>query len=117
MAWSPGVQCRNQFLGSRWDGDLPGPHDLPCRNLLGYGVDVDGSGSVSMSGSDELNYRGLAEITTKESFFTNTVARLSGAALKDGKLQFPFRIGGTIDSPVFSRGKGDKDVDATQNHR
>jgi uncharacterized protein involved in outer membrane biogenesis len=84
-------------------------------DLDGYGVDVDGSGSVSVSGSDDLNYRGLAEITTKESFFTNTMARLSGAALRDGKLQFPFRIGGTIDSPVFSKGKGDKDVDAVQN--
>ena len=73
--------------------------------------------SVSVSGSDELNYRGLAEITTKESFFTNTVARLSGASLKDGKLQFPFRIGGTIDSPVFCKGKGDKDVDAVQKPR
>ncbi|HET9306285.1 MAG TPA: AsmA family protein [Candidatus Sulfotelmatobacter sp.] len=83
----------------------------------GYGVDVDGSGNVSVSGSDELDYRGLAEITTKESFITNTVARLSGATLKDGKLQFPFRIGGTIDSPAFSKGKGDKDVDAVQNKR
>jgi uncharacterized protein involved in outer membrane biogenesis len=81
-------------------------------DIDGYGVDVDGSGSVSVSGSDELNYRGLAEITTKESFFTNTIARMSGAKLKDGKLQFPFRIGGTIDSPLFSKGKGDKDVDA-----
>jgi uncharacterized protein involved in outer membrane biogenesis len=86
-------------------------------DIDGYGVDVDGSGSVSVSGSDELSYRGLAEITTKESFFTNTIARLSGATLKDGKLQFPFRIGGTIDSPVFSKGKGDRDVDAVQNHR
>jgi uncharacterized protein involved in outer membrane biogenesis len=86
-------------------------------DIDGYGVDVDGSGSVSVSGTDELNYRGLAEITTKESFFTNTIARLSGATLKDGKLQFPFRIGGTIDSPIFSKGKGDKDVDAVQGHR
>ncbi len=86
-------------------------------DIDGYGVDVDGSGSISVSGSDELNYRGLAEITTKESFFTNTVARLSGATLKDGKLQFPFRIGGTIDNPVFSKGKGDKDVDAAQKPR
>ncbi len=86
-------------------------------DIDGYGVDVDGSGSVSVSGSDELNYRGLAEITTKESFFTNTVARLSGASLKDGELQFPFRIGGTIDNPVFSKGKGDKDVDAVQKPR
>jgi uncharacterized protein involved in outer membrane biogenesis len=83
-------------------------------DLDGYGVDVDGSGSVSVSGSDDLNYRGLAEITTKESFFTNTIARLSGAILKDGKLQIPFRIGGTIDSPVFSKGKGEKEVDAPQ---
>ncbi len=86
-------------------------------DIDGYGVDVDGSGSVSVSGSDELNYRGLAEITTKEGFVTNTIARLSGATLKDGKLQFPFRIGGTIDSPVFSKGEGEKDVDAVQNHR
>ena len=83
-------------------------------DIDGYGVDVDGSGSVSVSGSDELDYRGLAEITTKEGFFTNTVARLSGATLKDGKLQFPFRIGGTIDSPIFSKGQGDNDVDAGQ---
>ena len=79
----------------------------PVIDIDGYGVDVDGSGSVSVSGSDELNYRGLAEITNRESFFTNTIAPLSGATLKDGKLQFPFRIGGTIDSPVFSKGKGD----------
>jgi len=86
-------------------------------DIDGYGVDVDGSGSVSVSGSDVLSYRGLAEITTKESFFTNAVARLSGATLRNGKLQFPFRIGGTIDSPVFTKGEGDKDVDAAQNHR
>jgi len=86
-------------------------------DLDGYGVDVDGSGSASVSGSDELNYRGLAEITTQKGFFTNTIARFSGATLKAGKLQFPFRIGGTIDSPVFSKGKGDKDVDATQGPR
>jgi uncharacterized protein involved in outer membrane biogenesis len=83
-------------------------------DIDGYGVDVNGSGSVSVSGSDTLNYRGLAEITTKENFFTNSVARLSGATLKDGKLQFPFRIGGTIDNPVFAKGNGEKDVDAVE---
>ena len=83
-------------------------------DIDGYGVDVDGSGSVSVSGSDDLNYWGLAEITTKEAFFTNTVARMSGASLKNGKLQFPFRVGGTIDSPVFSKGKGEKDLDTVQ---
>jgi uncharacterized protein involved in outer membrane biogenesis len=86
-------------------------------DIDGYGVDVDGAGSVSLTGSDQLDYRGLAEITTKEGFFTNTVARMSGASLVDGKLQFPFRIGGTINNPIFSKGKGDKDVDAAQKPR
>jgi uncharacterized protein involved in outer membrane biogenesis len=87
-------------------------------DIDGYGVDVDGSGSISLSGSDDLNYQGLAEITTKEGFFTNTFARLfGGATLKDGKLEFPFRISGTIENPIFSKGKGDKDVDDARNHR
>jgi hypothetical protein len=73
-------------------------------DIDGYGVDVDGSGSVSVSGSDELDYCGVAQITTKQGFFTNTFARLSGATLVDGKLTFPFRIGGTIENPTFSKG-------------
>jgi uncharacterized protein involved in outer membrane biogenesis len=90
--------------------------DLELENLRitskvidvdGYGVDVDGSGSVSVSGSDELNYQGVASITTKQGFWTNTFARLAGAKLKDGKLSFPFRIDGTIENPKFSRGAKD----------
>jgi uncharacterized protein involved in outer membrane biogenesis len=75
-------------------------------DIDGYGVDVDGSGSISVSGSDELDYSGVAQITTKQGFFTNTFARLSGATLVDGKLTFPFRIGGTIENPTFSKGHG-----------
>ena len=74
----------------------------------GYGVDIDGSGSVSVSGSDQLDYRGTAQITTKQGFFTNTFGRLSGGKLVDGKLTFPFRIRGTIKNPIFSKGEDDK---------
>jgi len=76
-------------------------------DIDGYGVDVDGAGSVSVSGSDDLSYQGMASITTKQGFLTNTFARFEGAKLKDGKLSFPFRVRGTIESPVFTRGKGD----------
>lgn len=92
--------------------------DLELENLRitskaididGYGVDVDGSGSVSVSGSDEMDYQGVAAITTKQGFLTNMFARIEGAQLKDGKLTFPFHIGGTIDNPVFAKGsKGEK---------
>jgi uncharacterized protein involved in outer membrane biogenesis len=77
-------------------------------DIDGYGVDIDGSGSVSVSGSDDLDYRGTAQITTKQGFFTNTFGRLSGGKLVDGKLTFPFRISGTIENPVFSKVNGDK---------
>jgi uncharacterized protein involved in outer membrane biogenesis len=73
-------------------------------DIDGYGVDVDGSGSVSVSGSDELSYQGRAAITTKQGFFTNLFARFEGATLKDGKLSFPFRIEGTIEHPKFAKG-------------
>ena len=74
----------------------------------GYGVDIDGSGSVSVSGSDALDYRGTAQITTNQGFFTNIFGRLSGGKLVDGKLTFPFRIRGTIQNPIFSKGDDDK---------
>ena len=73
-------------------------------DIDGYGVDIDGAGSVKVDGSDELDYEGVAQIATKQGFFTNTFARLAGATLKDGKLTFPFRVGGTVDAPVFSKG-------------
>jgi uncharacterized protein involved in outer membrane biogenesis len=88
--------------------DLELDHERLSSKVIdidGYGVDVDGSGSVSLSGSDELNYQGVAQITSKQGFVTNLFARLAaGATLKDGKLSFPFHIGGTIDNPVFARG-------------
>ena len=71
----------------------------------GYGVDIDGSGSVSISGSDELNYQGVAEIVSRQGFVTNLFARLAGGTLKDGKLSFPFHVRGTIDNPVFAKGE------------
>jgi hypothetical protein len=72
-------------------------------DIDGYGLDVDGSGDVSVSGSDELNYRGVATVTTQQGFFTNLFARVEGATVTNGKLSFPFRLEGTIEQPKFSR--------------
>jgi uncharacterized protein involved in outer membrane biogenesis len=72
-------------------------------DIDGYGVDVDGSGSLNVDGSNELNYEGIAKITTRQGFFTNTFARFAGADVKNGLLSFPFHVGGTIDTPVFSK--------------
>jgi uncharacterized protein involved in outer membrane biogenesis len=88
--------------------DLELDHERILSKVIdidGYGVDIDGSGSVSISGSDELNYQGVAEIVSRQGFVTNLFARLSGGTLKDGKLSFPFHVRGTIDNPVFAKGE------------
>jgi uncharacterized protein involved in outer membrane biogenesis len=88
--------------------DLELDHERISSRVIdvdGYGVDVDGSGSMSITGSDELNYQGVAEIISKQGFVTNLFARMAGGTLKDGKLSFPFHVGGTIDKPVFAKGK------------
>jgi uncharacterized protein involved in outer membrane biogenesis len=72
-------------------------------DIDGFGLDVDASGRVSASGSDALSYRGVATITTKQGFWTNTFARIGGAALTDGKLSIPFLIQGTIENPMVLR--------------
>lgn len=72
-------------------------------DIDGYGVDVDGTGSFNVDGSNELNYDGIARITTQQGFFTNTFARLAGATVDHGLLSFPFHVGGTIETPVFSK--------------
>jgi uncharacterized protein involved in outer membrane biogenesis len=88
--------------------DLELDHERILSKVIdidGYGVDVDGSGSISISGSDELNYQGVAEIVSRQGFVTNLFARLHGGTLKDGKLSFPFHVRGTIDNPVFAKGE------------
>src|ERR1700730_8816712 len=88
--------------------DLELDHERISSKVIdidGYGVDIDGSGSVSLSGSDELNYQGVAEIVSRQGFVTNLFARLNGGTLKDGKLSFPFHVRGTIDNPVFAKGE------------
>jgi uncharacterized protein involved in outer membrane biogenesis len=71
-------------------------------NIVGYGVNAQCSGSLNVTGAGSLDYQGVAEILATQGFFTNTLARLSGATLRNRKLSFPFRVSGTIENPKFS---------------
>ncbi|HVB08316.1 MAG TPA: AsmA family protein [Candidatus Acidoferrales bacterium] len=70
--------------------------------VVGYGVNVQSSGSVHVTGADSLDYQGVAQIVTKQGFLTKLFARMSGASLKNGELSFPFQVSGTMDKPTFS---------------
>ncbi|HVB58387.1 MAG TPA: AsmA family protein [Candidatus Acidoferrales bacterium] len=70
--------------------------------IVGYGVDVQSSGSVHVTSAGNLDYQGVARIVTKQGFLTNLFGRMSGASLKNGMLSFPFQVSGTMDNPTFS---------------
>ena len=75
-------------------------------DIDGYGVDVDGSGSVSVSGSDELELSRVGGDYHQGGLLHQHHRPALRSHIKDGKLQFPFRIGGTIDSPGIFQGEG-----------
>jgi uncharacterized protein involved in outer membrane biogenesis len=71
-------------------------------NVDFYGIDVRCSGSLGVTGGGGLDYSGVASVLNTQGFFTNMMARMSGAKLEKGKLSFPIRIEGTLQNPKFS---------------
>jgi uncharacterized protein involved in outer membrane biogenesis len=70
--------------------------------LAGNGVDVEGSGTMTMAGEGSLDYQGVAKVAASSNPLTNALVGLSGAKLAEGKLTFPFTLGGTLANPKFS---------------
>jgi uncharacterized protein involved in outer membrane biogenesis len=71
--------------------------------LVGNGVDVDGSGSMTMAGDGTLDYQGDASLAASGSNPMGTVlGGLAGAKFANGKMTFPFTVGGTFAKPKFS---------------
>jgi hypothetical protein len=69
---------------------------------VGNGVDVDGSGSMTMGGEGSLDYQGVAGIAAGRNPLGDIVGGLAGASFANGKLSFPFTVGGTFAKPKFS---------------
>ena len=49
-----------------------------------YGIDVQCSGSLGATGGGGLDYKGMASVLNSQGFFTNMLARMSGAKLEKG---------------------------------
>jgi len=72
-------------------------------SLVGNGVDVDGSGSMTMAGEGSLDYQGDASLAAGGSNpLTTVLGGLAGAKIVNGKMVFPFAVGGTFAKPKFS---------------
>jgi hypothetical protein len=69
--------------------------------VAGNGVDAEGSGSLTLAGAGSLNYEGTARLAAKKNPLSEVLANISGATFADGKLSFPFTIGGTLRNPQF----------------
>ena len=55
-----------------------------------------------MTGGGGLDYRGVASVLNSQGFFTNLVARMSGAKWEKGKRSLPTQSEGTLQNPKFS---------------
>lgn len=70
--------------------------------IIGNGVDVDADGSLALAGEGSLDYQGVAKVTANQNALTSIVAGISGATYADGKMAFPFTLGGTLQNPKFA---------------
>jgi len=70
--------------------------------VVGNGVNVDGAGSMTMAGAGSLDYAGVAKVAAGQNPVAGIMAGLSGATVADGKVSFPFTLGGTLQQPKFS---------------
>jgi hypothetical protein len=69
--------------------------------IIGNGVGVDGSGSLTLAGAGSLDYQGVAKINAGQSALTNILVGLGGVTLANGRLSFPFSVTGTLQNPRF----------------
>jgi hypothetical protein len=70
--------------------------------VVGNGVEAEGAGSMTMGGAGSLDYQGVAKVVAGQNPISNILASFSGATFAEGKLSFPFTIGGTLEAPKFN---------------
>ena len=76
--------------------------------IVSNDLNVDASGVLDLAKNNQINYTGTALAPARQGGLTNLVTNISGATFSNGKLSFPFALGGTLDNPKFSlkTGKG-----------
>jgi uncharacterized protein involved in outer membrane biogenesis len=78
--------------------------------LIGNGVEVGGSGNLTMAGEGSLDYQGDASVAADEK---NPLASLlggfAGASFANGRMTFPFSVGGTLAKPKFALKGGSRE--------
>ena len=71
-------------------------------SVVGNGVGIDGAGTLSVAGDGSLDFTGIAKLAAAQNQVTDVLMGLTGATFSEGKLSFPFRLGGTLDHPKFT---------------
>jgi uncharacterized protein involved in outer membrane biogenesis len=69
--------------------------------VVGNGLDAEGTGSTTLLGAGTLDYQGVANLAAGTNQLSSVLAGLSGATMSNGKMSFPFGIGGTLSAPKF----------------
>ncbi|MBI4164180.1 MAG: AsmA family protein [Acidobacteria bacterium] len=70
-------------------------------SVVGTGMNIDGLGALTLAGEGSLAYDGIAKLAAAQNPLTNLMGGLTGATYEEGKLVFPFAVGGTLSNPQF----------------
>jgi uncharacterized protein involved in outer membrane biogenesis len=74
--------------------------------IVGNGIDVNASGSLSLAGGGSLDYQGVAQVAATQNALTSLVGSMAGATIANGKMAFPFNLAGTLQNPKFTLKSG-----------
>jgi uncharacterized protein involved in outer membrane biogenesis len=69
--------------------------------ILGNGIEMDVTGSLSPEGAGRLDYQGVGKIDAQRNGYSSVLAGILGSKISGGKITFPFTLTGTLESPRF----------------
>jgi hypothetical protein len=69
--------------------------------IVGNGIEMDVSGSLSLEGAGRLDYQGVGKIDAQRNGYSTVLAGILGSKISEGKITFPFTLTGTLESPRF----------------
>lgn len=69
--------------------------------VVGTGMNIDALGALALAGEGSMAYDGVARLAAAQNPLSNLMGGLTGATYEDGKLVFPFAVGGTLSNPQF----------------
>jgi uncharacterized protein involved in outer membrane biogenesis len=75
--------------------------EISSFHVIGKGITLGGSASLDLASQDRLQVDGVAGVAARQNPLSTLLARLLGVTLRNGRIELPFAVTGTLQRPVF----------------